>query len=563
MSHRPADRVTWRPGPVGDAVRDSLEGRLREFIVDESSEPVVMFSPEAREVSDPGGWYGEHLGKWLVAASHAAQRTGDPVLTERIRAVVDFVSQNQEPSGYAGTYAHDAAWRMTETSSEKVRTWDVWVHAWTMMGLLRAGAIEPAVCIGELMLTTFAERSLLDLGNHAGLSSAVAIEPLAELTVATGDPRFADLAARTVEEMESRLGFLSKDDAAEIGTGKAYQLLWCVTGIVALYRATGKRRYLDAAIRRWLNIAEFHLSPLGGPWGGVAGHKEVFNAKGFFSPYGMTETCAAASWMALCRELFKITGEARFAAAFERTLLNTLLGALDENGRDWVYFTFPNGRRNNTYHWACCRSSGAMALEQASGMVATVFENEVFVNLLHPAEVQFEQIGLALEISERAIHFKTAAETELTLKVRVPEGAQILSITLNGEPNDAVIQDGYLQISREWATGDELSWEINTPIRVVPLTYSVDHHGQEVVRMDYAYVARGPWVYATGLIDGYRKEETLRIPRLTPEAPFRLENDEIRFYAPGRTPILFLPYYRAGGRHEGAWRTTWLQIAWQ
>lgn len=352
MNHRPADRVTWRPGPVGDAVRDSLDGRLREFIVDESSEPVVMFSPEAREVSDPGGWYGEHLGKWLVAASHAAQRTGDPVLADRIRAIVDFVSQNQEPSGYSGTYAHDAAWRMTEASSEKVRTWDVWVHAWTMMGLLRAGAIEPAVCIGELMLTTFEERSLLDLGNHAGLSSAVAIEPLAELTVATGDPRFADLAARTVEEMESSLGFLSKDDAAEIGTGKAYQLLWCVTGLVALHSATGKQRYLDAAIRRWENIAEFHLSPLGGPWGGVVGHKELFNAKGFFSPYGMTETCAAASWMALCRELFKITGEGRYAAAFERTLLNTPLGALDENGRDWVYFTFPNGRRNNTYHWA-------------------------------------------------------------------------------------------------------------------------------------------------------------------------------------------------------------------
>ena len=562
MSHRPADRVTWRPGPVGDAVRDSLEGRLREFIVDESSEPVVMFSPEAREVSDPGGWYGEHLGKWLVAASHAANRTGDTVLAERIRAVVDFVSQNQEPSGYSGTYAHDAAWRMTETSSEKVRTWDVWVHAWTMMGLLRAGAIQPAVCIGELMLTTFAERSLLDLGNHAGLSSAVAIEPLSELTLATGDPRFAGLAARTVEEMESRLGFLSKDDAAEIGTGKAYQLLWCVTGLVALHRATGERRYLDAAIRRWENVAEFHLSPLGGPWGGVAGHKEVFNAKGFFSPYGMTETCAAASWMSLCRELFKITGEGRYAAAFERTLLNTLLGALDDNGRDWVYFTFPNGRRNNTYHWACCRSSGAMALEEASDMVATADESGVSVNLLHPTEVQFEQLGLTLKVSEQAIRI-TSAGSKLTLKVRVPEGAHIRSISLNGERIDPVIQDGYLLFTREWVTGDEVSWELDTPIRVVPLTYSVDHHGQEVVRTDYAYVAHGPWVYATGLIDGYRKEETLRIPRLTPEAPFRLENDEIRFYAPGRTPILFLPYYRAAGRHEGAWRTTWLQIAWQ
>ena len=35
---------------------------------------------------------------------------------------------------------------------------------------------------------------------------------------------------------------------------------------------------------------------------------------------------------------------------------------------------------------------------------------------------------------------------------------------------------------------------------------------QEVMHYDYLAVTRGPLVYATGLIDGYKIEETLRVP---------------------------------------------------
>ena len=38
---------------------------------------------------------------------------------------------------------------------------------------------------------------------------------------------------------------------------------------------------------------------------------------------------------------------------------------------------------------------------------------------------------------------------------------------------------------------------------------------QEVLHFDYLAVTRGPLVYATGLIDGYKIEETLRMPAPT------------------------------------------------
>ena len=36
---------------------------------------------------------------------------------------------------------------------------------------------------------------------------------------------------------------------------------------------------------------------------------------------------------------------------------------------------------------------------------------------------------------------------------------------------------------------------------------------QQVMRYEYVAITRGPLVYATGLIDGFKTEETLRLPQ--------------------------------------------------
>ena len=87
---------------------------------------------------------------------------------------------------------------------------------------------------------------------------------------------------------------------------------------------------------------------------------------------------------------------------------------------------------------------------------------------------------------------------------------------------------------------------------------------------DYMAITRGPLVYATSLIDGYKSAETLLIRAgagpgdLIEEVP-ALETGVapvLRLHTSGRAPLTFVPYYAAGGRHDGAWRLTWMQIVW-
>jgi DUF1680 family protein len=586
-------QVRWGAGPVGDAVNASFVHRLTQFIRDEESEPIQLFSKEMRANSMSGEWYGEHAGKWLVAAGHVWRRTGSEEVANSIVRVVSFLKDRQETDGYLGTYSEDYAGRFTHESAPQVRTWDTWVHAWMILGLLQVsdvpgtlGVVETAKKIGDLFVSNFSDtdRSLVELGNHQGLSSAVMIQPLVELSTKTSDPKYADLAVQILQQMEDRglpilTGLDSGRDISEVGTGKAYQLCWILVGLAALYKATEEKRLLVAAEYWWENIATHHLTPLGGPWGGIATHKEVFNARGFFSPNGLTETCSTASWMSLCRELFLITGHERYAAAYETALLNGMLGAMDENGQDWCYFTFPNGRRNNTYHWACCKSSGAMALEESALMGATLRGEGIRFNLWHSLEadasfgdkvVMFEQV-VDCDNQSASIKLGLEGEADLNVAVRLPKGSSLRSVFINGELlAEPAIREGYIEILRKWRSGDVIRIQVSFELKIHSYTHSVDHHGQEIVRTDYAHLTWGPYVYATGLIDGYKKEETLRLAKLTPEAPFTIrkawlgpELPTIDFIQPGRPPIPFQPYFEAGGRHDGAWRSTWLQVAWQ
>jgi hypothetical protein len=88
------------------------------------------------------------------------------------------------------------------------------------------------------------------------------------------------------------------------------------------------------------------------------------------------------------------------------------------------------------------------------------------------------------------------------------------------------------------------------------------------MRTDYVAITRGPLVYATGLIDRFKTEESMRLPVSSAsallemvETPEGFEGPAIRMNVADRPPLIFVPYYEAGGRKDGAWRLTWMQLA--
>ncbi|MGC4081662.1 MAG: glycoside hydrolase family 127 protein [Vicinamibacterales bacterium] len=374
-------------GVLGDALRLSRENHLATFIENEASPAIALFRAEHVCGNQEGDWYGEHAGKWLVAAARAAGHDPDSPLAASVRRVADFLVQRQDADGYSGTYAPPRRFMcrqgpapLTWDGAPAQRTWDIWVHSYLILGLLEAARsldesryLQAAQRIGDLCWRTFHEQkiSVTSLGNHHGLSATVLIDPAMELYFATQEPRYLALARLILGEIESTPALnlieqiLADTDAANLATGKAYQLCWNLVGIAKLSRATNDARLARAVRAAWQNIRDHHLTLGGGPWGGVAHRsREVFNPRPAFSPQGYVETCSTLAWIQLNRELLLQTGEASFAEEIEKSAYNDLLGAQAPNGDNWCYYSFPNGRRVFTTYWRCCKSSGPMALEE-------------------------------------------------------------------------------------------------------------------------------------------------------------------------------------------------------
>jgi DUF1680 family protein len=582
-------------GMLGKAVSAGHQGRLKRFIQNAGSKPIAIFGPEAVAGNFAGDWNGEHAGKWMYAAARAAVRAGDAELAAAVRNVADYLVSRQEPGGYLGTYAPTAESRMTSPNIAGKRTWDVWVHSYIILGLLEVNRFYPnekylsaARRAGDLCYDLFvrAGRSTADQGNHMGLSGTVLLEPAIELYRATGEQKYLELAHAIVAQIEARpeLAMVSRSlkgvDLQLMGDGKIYQLLWNFVGLAKLFETTGRQEYGRAAEHAWTNVVEHHLTPGGGPWGGVAGHFEIFNPRGYFNPYGMVETCNTMSWVHLNRDLLRLTGDVKYADEIEKTLWNSLLGAQDPNGEDWGYFVFPNGRRSRTYYWACCKSSGAVTLEEIAPLVYARREGGIAVNLYTESEGRFELPGagnvrLAIETDyprgeEVRIAVVPGKESSFPLFLRVPAWADGASVEVNGKPEPDVVPGRYARIERAWRGGDTVVARFPMKLRVLRNAFAVTHSKEEINRMDYMALARGPVSYATGLIDGYKQVETVRMPKSNPEARFMrcktpagFDGPAFQLKPPGRNPIVFLPYYEAGGRSAGAWRATWISVAWE
>src|ERR1017187_1433036 len=112
-------------------------------------------------------WDGEHVGKWLHAATLAWVSTGDPALREKLDYVAAELVKCQLADGYLGTYVESNRWK----------SWDVWAHKYNLIGLITyvryTGNTAPlSACrrMADLLCNTFGDepgqRNIIKAGPH-------------------------------------------------------------------------------------------------------------------------------------------------------------------------------------------------------------------------------------------------------------------------------------------------------------------------------------------------------------------------------------------------------------
>lgn len=439
---------------------------------------------QAKPGSHP--WIGEHVGKWLHAATLAWAHDGDPKLRAKLDRVAAELVAAQEPDGYLGTYEPGRRFALHDGAE-----WDVWSHKYGLIGLIayhRYTGNETALTAcrraADLLLATFpAQRSILAAGTHLGMAATSVLEPIVELYRVTGDARYLAFARYLVAAWDEPGGpaivltLLAERRVNKVANGKAYEMLSNLVGLCELARVTGERPLLDAALIAWQDIVDKRLFPTGS-----TSHHEVFqddNDRRATMRLSAGETCVTTTWIQLNLVLLQLTGEARFGHELERSYYNHLTAAQHPAGEDWCYYTALEGRKIYDAHITCCHSSGPRALALAPQLAylrGHVGDDEaLLVNTLETSSTRLVLGGVAVEVEQRSgfphrggshLRMRMAGPARFAIRVRVPDWA--MPMKLRG----ARVREGWAELpARIWRDGDTVPMRFELSHQVVAGTH--------------------------------------------------------------------------------------------
>jgi len=428
-------------------------------------------------------WDGEHVGKWLHAATLAWVNTGDPELRKKLDYTVTELVKCQLGDGYLGTYTNDQRWT----------NWDVWAHKYNLIGLITyiryTGNQEPLpACLkmADLLCNTFGDqpgkRDINPTGAHTGMASGSVLEPMVLLYRLTGEQRYLEFAKYLLRAQEFPTGahivstLLSVKRVDKVGNGKAYEMLSCLNGILELYRTTGDPKLLEACRNAWQDIVDNRLYLTG-----AASYGEHFHDN-YDLPNinNVGETCVTVTWLQFNAQLLRLTGEARFAGQLERVVLNQLFGAQKPDGSGWGYYVQMEGKKpySSTLDGHCCLSSGPRGVALIPTFATSVDADGVVVNLYSAGTAKMKlrngkEVVLTTETNYPSdgkikIAVDAGSKVPFALKVRIPDWCRESSAKLNGKMVDAKIgADGYAVIKRTWAIGDKVELNFKMEPRVI------------------------------------------------------------------------------------------------
>jgi uncharacterized protein len=432
-------------------------------------------------------WDGEHVGKWLHAATLAWVNTSDPALREKLDYVASELVKCQLEDGYLGTYLDKDRW--TE--------WDVWAHKYNLIGLItymrytgNMAPLESCRRMGDLLCITFGDtagkRDILKAGWHVGMAPTSVLEPMVLLYRLTGETRYLDFCKYILRAWEQPNGpkiistLLTQKRVDKVGNGKAYEMLSCLNGALEYYRTVGDPQLLQACLNAWQDIVKNRLYITG-----AASYHELFHDN-FDLPNvsNVGETCVTVTWLQFNAQLLRLTGEARFAEQLEHVVLNQLFGAQRCDGSAWGYYVQMEGKKpySSSLDGHCCLSSGPRGVALIPTFAWSTDNQGVVINLFNAgagtlvlrdhSTVDVQSDTLFPGTDQVTIHIDPSNKKTFTVKLRMPAWCAGPKIAVNGADVDIQCQaDGYLHLTRLWKKGDRIDLVLTLEPRIIAGTH--------------------------------------------------------------------------------------------
>ncbi len=481
------------------------------------------FVQQFKEDADfEGGWRGEYWGKMMRGACFVYRYSRNLELYEILTDTIKDMLSAQEASGRISSYGTD----------HEFEAWDLWSRKYVLLGMqyyleicedpVLSGQLVDSMCrqvdyimerIGDpkegKLLITKATR------HWRGLNSSSILEPIVRLYNLTKEQKYFDFATYIVECGGTdvvnifELAYEDKLYPYQYPVTKAYEMTSCFEGLLEYYYVTKEEKYKTSIINFANKVLESDFTVIGccGCTHELFDHSSVRQAN-TTNGATMQETCVTVTLMKFFYHLTLLTGEGKYADAFETSLYNAYLGSINtekviepmllENHPDWCieplpfdsYSPLTAGTRGNgigglrlmsdNHYYGCCACIGAAGLGLVPMMALMNTERGITLNLyidghmetLTPASNPLViKLKTDYPVSGKInIILEPHQPEQFELRIRIPAWSKKNMLMINGEA--AWVTDGYVTLDRSWFFGDciELTLDMRTAC-IKPISY--------------------------------------------------------------------------------------------
>lgn len=429
--------------------------------------------------------------------------------------------------------------------------------------------------------------------SHNGIESFTVMEPMMRMYQLTGDKKYLDFCTYLVKEGGCKGADLFQEACDNVlprkmgaGYPKAYEMLSLFEGAVEYYRCTGDERIRTAIMNLFENIKKREITLIGNggadqpyypKWKGEAWDDTALEQT---NPniQRMMETCAGVTWMKLCSQILRLTGEPSAVDYIEKYIYNGLLGAMKPGGDGFSYVNLLNGRKVTDSGWGtnidglpvtCCNLSGPMGLAYIPFVAVMQGKEGPVVNLYNAAditaktpkgrEVKFRIVSDFPYNNKVSIKLTELRGEKFTFRLYVPAWSKDTKVSVNGRPVENAVAGKYLAVDRKWGKGDRIELVLDMKARLVEAP-----HGSNPAGWNYEAVTYGPIVLARdeNIDPDYNKPVRIKADangevKLTPVKPQK-PGTRMEFLVPTATGSIHMVDYSSVDGWKGKQICTWM-----
>jgi DUF1680 family protein len=481
--------------------------------------------------------------KVVEGASYALAVQYDREMDEYLDGIIQLIAAAQEEDGYLYTC------RTSHCTRENIIRW-MGTERWQRLNsheLYNCGHLYEAAAAHYLAT---GKSNLLDIAiknadliarvfgpgknqKHVPSGHPIIEMALVKLYRVTGKTKYLDLAQYFIDETgrgtdghplspysQDHMPIVSQQEAV----GHAVRFGYLYSGVTDAAALTGNPAYIKALERVWQNIVEKKLYITGGIGAramgeGFGGNYELPNMTAY------CETCASIAYVFWNYRMFLLSGDSKYYDILERTLYNSLLSGVSEDGRHFFYDNplESNGehKRQEWFGCACCPGNVTRFMASIPGYQYAVKNDGIFVNLFVAGKASITFKGTEVTVRQET---RYPWDGRIKLKVNTPHPMQFnwyiripawtknqvvpsglysfkkhlktkVTIRVNGKKVDYREINGYARIPGKWQARDEIDLELPMQVRRIETNPKVVNNRGKIA------LQRGPLVYCLEGID--------------------------------------------------------------